>query len=102
MHSEKEPGIKGDRRQGAGVQAAHPGLQGLGGKGRPAARTPGGLGVWGDPGGSASVAALTPTQRQASEMGVKVGRAEPATFVSSPQLRSLSGCNLSRTPKLGP
>lgn len=97
MHSEKEPDVEGDRRQGAGVQAAHPGLRGLGGKGLPAARTPTGLGVWGDPAGSSSVAALTPTQRQASEMGVRVGRAEPATFVSSPQLLSLSGYNLSRT-----
>lgn len=51
----------------------------------------------GDPGGSSSVAVLTPTQRQASEMGVRVGRAEPAAFVSSPQLLSLSGYNLSRT-----
>lgn len=35
MHSEKEPDVEGDRRQGAGVQTAHPRLQKLEGKGPP-------------------------------------------------------------------
>lgn len=97
MHSEKEPDVEGDRRQGSRQHIQ--GFKGLGVRVPLQQRTPGSMGVCGDPGGSSSVAVLTPTWRQASEMGVRLGRAEPVAFVSSPQLLSLSGYNLSRTPE---
>ena len=56
-HSEKAPDAEeGCRRRGAGVQVAYPGLSGL--SVLRIARTPGGPGVYGGPGGSSSVAAL--------------------------------------------
>lgn len=75
--SEKETDAEeGSKRRGAGVQAVHPGLSGLGGKECPGSKDPRRPECVWRPGGSSSVAAPTAVPRQA--FGVGAGWGGPA------------------------